>query len=57
MSFFLNGDFKIQESWEKKSNQSRNSKSRERPTSKNNNSALYNAGKNILEPSPDILDD
>ena len=57
MSFFLNGEFKIQESWEKNSNQSRNSKSRERPTSKNNNSALYNAGKNILEPSPDILDD
>lgn len=49
MNFFLNGDFKIQESWEKKSNQSRNSKSRERPpSSKNNNSALYNAGKNLL---------
>jgi hypothetical protein len=49
---FFNGDFKIQESWDQRSNNSRNSKSKERPKSrtnlKNNNSALYNAGKNIL---------
>ncbi len=65
MNFLFNGDFKIQESWEKRSNDSRNSKSRERPKSrtnlKNNNSALLNAGKNMFEspyePSTDLLDD
>jgi len=65
MNFLFNGDFKINESWEKRSNDSRNSKSRERPKSKtnlkNNNSALLNAGKNmfepVYEPSTDLLDD
>lgn len=57
MSFFSKGDFKIEESWDKKP-PSRASNSREKEREKMKNSSLVNAGKNIInEPSPDILDD
>lgn len=53
MSFFSKGDFKIEESWEKKP-PSRSSNSRD----KSRNTPLLNAGKNIIQdPNPDILDD
>ncbi len=55
MSFFSKGDFKIEESWDKKP-PSRMTNSRSKEKIKNN--SLVNAGKNIIyEPSPDILDD
>lgn len=57
MSFFLKGDFKIEESWDKKP-QSRQTNSRSKEREKINNNSLVNAGKKIIyEPSPDILDD
>ena len=58
MSLFANGDFKIQESWERRAN-SRNSNrsgsARNRSGSRENGS-LVGAGQRLLQPTPDILD-
>lgn len=57
MNIFNQGDFKIQESWNKKP-QSRQSNSRGK--SRDTNKSLVNAGKNIIGDHasiPDILDD
>lgn len=61
MNFLGQGEFKIQESWNRKldSRQSKSrGKSRENGKDKESNRSLVNAGKNIAEMSvPDILDD
>lgn len=54
---FLQGEFKIQDSWNSKP-QSRQSKSRGKSKDKESNKSLVNAGRNIVDHSiPDILDD
>ena len=54
MNFLLQGNFKIEDSWKK--NKRERSRSRSNSRDKSNRSILQ-AGKNIVESTPDILDD
>lgn len=54
MSIFVNGEFRIENSWNKPASKE-SKRSRQNSASKENNSFL-NAGKRVIDPTPDILD-
>ena len=54
MSIFANGEFRIENSWNKPASKE-SKRSRQRSDSKENNS-FVNAAKRLVEPTPDILD-
>lgn len=54
MSIFANGEFRIENSWNKPTSK-QSKRSNERSASKENNS-FVNAAKKLIEPTPDILD-